>query len=161
MLFIINFLLFTSMISNGRAISNNCGLQIELVTSNRVSSFVRCTDTTGLSNPSWKINNISDYQHQGLGQLRLFGQSFTVLSLRWAALPRGQAEVQCSSNRENNIGDSQCSLSLVVTQDGIAQPRDVGSERPITTTTTLPTTTRRSTRGTGSVFFPGQTTTRR
>ena len=83
---------------------------------------IRCEDTTGNSNPTWRVNNASDYQHRGLAELRLMGPSFTVLSLNWSSLPSGQARVECSS-RPAGRAVQVCTSTQVVTRHGTAQPR--------------------------------------
>eukprot|EP00090_Calanus_glacialis_P029776 TRINITY_DN47825_c0_g1_i1.p1 TRINITY_DN47825_c0_g1~~TRINITY_DN47825_c0_g1_i1.p1 ORF type:complete len:205 (+),score=39.85 TRINITY_DN47825_c0_g1_i1:34-648(+) len=130
---------------------NDCGLNMEVFLNNEMAAYIRCTDTTGNSNPTWRVNNISDYQHQGLAELRLFGVSFTVLSLQWSSLPQRQATVECRS--EPSVSVDECRLVTVVRKEGTPQPRELTTERTTTTTArTLATTTKRR----GAFFFPGE-----
>jgi len=131
-------------------IQTPCGLTVNIFINNDMAAFIRCEDTTGNSNPSWLVNNASDYQHRGLAELRLMGPSFTVLSLDWSSLPSGQARVQCSSTPAGRTVQ-MCTSTMIVTRHGIAQPRELTTEN--TTTTTPRTTTRRR----GSLLFPGAT----
>ena len=69
-------------------------------------------DVTGATNPTWRVNNMSDYQNKGLAELKLFGVSFTVLSLQWMSLPQGQARVECRSEARQR--EEECREARVV-----------------------------------------------
>merc|ERR1719369_2081424 len=76
--------------------TNECGLRMEVFINNDETAYIRCTDTTGSSNPLWRVNNLTDYHPTGIAQLKLFGMSsFTVLSLNWRFLPQGHVTVEC------------------------------------------------------------------
>eukprot|EP00092_Neocalanus_flemingeri_P101072 GFUD01129177.1.p1 GENE.GFUD01129177.1~~GFUD01129177.1.p1 ORF type:complete len:207 (-),score=44.60 GFUD01129177.1:389-1009(-) len=140
---------------------NDCGLRMEVFINNDQAAYIRCSDTIGSANPSWLVNNMSDYHHNGLAELKLFGVSFTVLSLQWMALPQGQATVECRGQdlqREEECRES--SVVGVVRKQGRPEPRDQTKRTPVTSAITPAFTTARTpattTRRRGAFFFPGE-----
>merc|ERR1711970_894947 len=124
LIFSVCFFIFGTSAS---VIHTPCGLTVNIFINNDMAAFIRCADTTGNSNPSWRVNNSSDYQHRGLAELRLMGPSFTVLSLDWSSLPSGQARVECSSTPAGRTLQV-CTSTMIVTRQGTAQPRELSTE---------------------------------
>ena len=105
----------------------------------------------------WSVDNRTDFFNHGIGELRLMGVSFTVISLQWGALPSGSALVECRRP------DEECRLVQTIRRGQLAEPRyeiktivntniiKASTNRDLSSPTTESTTRRR-----GSFFFPDE-----
>ena len=124
---------------------------------------MRCSDETEASNPSWRLNNSSDWSASGLASLKLLGVGFTVIDLHWNNIPDTSIMVECFTNT--------CRVLARLTRrsGGRTEPSAPlqSTERSTTTrrTTTRMTTQRATTRRQSGFVFLDQTrrptTTRR
>ena len=94
-------------------------------------------------NPSWKINNRTDYHTAGLASIKLMGPSFTVIDIRWSMVRSRRLMVECETE--------ECRVVARLTRPG---------STTTTTTTTSPSKTTTTTRRTTTTATTPRTTTR-
>ena len=95
-------------------------------------------------NPSWKINNRTDYHTAGLASIKLMGPSFTVIDIRWSMVRSRRLMVECETE--------ECRVVARLTRPG--------STTTTSPSTTTSTTTTRTTRRTTTTATTPRTTTR-
>merc|ERR1719365_278609 len=141
-LFILNLVYAPTLLAQTDPCS---GLKLQQLSSNSISSYLRCADESGTSNPQWSVNNNTRYQEAGLASIKLMGVGFTVLDIHWMRIRDSSVEVSCMSKT--------CRLSARVTRAGAG--RSISSSDDSSSTTRTSTTTSTTTRP------PTTTTTKR